>query len=80
MYCEDADICARAVLDGLGIAFCPHAAVVHDAQRASRRSIRPLVWHASSLVRLWISPAFWAYRRYLRSDKVRPTIFRSGKP
>ena len=80
MYCEDADICARAVLAGLGIALCPHAAVVHDAQRASRRSIRPFMWHVSSLVKFWISPAFWAYRRYLRSDKVRPTVFRPGKP
>jgi len=77
MYCEDADICARAVLAGGGIAFCPQASVVHDARRASRRSIRALRWHVTSLVKFWLSPAFWSYRRYLRSDKVRPTIFRS---
>ena len=80
MYCEDADICARAVLDGLGIAFCPEATVVHDAQRASRRSLRALRWHVASLLKFWISPAFWAYRGYLRSDKVRPTVFRLGNP
>lgn len=80
MYCEDADICARAVLDGSGIAFCPQAKVVHDARRASRRSIRPLQWHASSLLKFWVSPTFWAYWRYLRSDKVRPTVFRMESP
>jgi GT2 family glycosyltransferase len=76
MYCEDADICARAVLAEGGIAFCPQTSVVHDAQRASRRSFRALRWHVTSLVRFWLSPAFWSYRRYLRSDKVRSTIFR----
>ena len=80
MYCEDADICARAVLDGPGIAFCPQATVVHDAQRASRRSLRALQWHVASLLKFWVSPAFWAYRRYLRSDKVRSTVFRLGNP
>jgi GT2 family glycosyltransferase len=78
MYCEDADICARAVLDGGGIAFCPQATVVHEARRASRYSFRPLQWHVASLLKFWVSPAFWAYRRYLRSDKVRPTVFRLG--
>jgi GT2 family glycosyltransferase len=77
MYCEDADICARAVLGGGGIAFCPQATVVHAAQRASRRSFRPLQWHVTSLLKFWLSRAFWSYRQYLRSDKVQPTIFRS---
>jgi GT2 family glycosyltransferase len=77
MYCEDADLCARAVLEDGGIAFCPQAAVVHDARRASRRSFRPLLWHVSSLVRFWSSPVFWAYRRHLGSPNVQPTTFRS---
>ena len=80
MYCEDADICARAVLEGGGIAFCPEATVVHDARRASRRAFRPLQWHVASLLKFWLSPTFWAYRRHLRSDKVRPTVFRSENP
>lgn len=80
MYCEDADICARAVLEGGGIAFCPQATVVHDAQRASRRSLGPLGWHVASLLKFWLSPTFWAYWRYLRSDKVRPTVFRCENP
>lgn len=77
MYCEDADICARTVLESDGIAFCPEASVVHDARRASRRSLRPLFWHVASLMKFWVSPTFWSYWRYLRSDKVRATVFRS---
>jgi len=80
MYCEDTDICARAVLQGGGIAYCPEATVVHDARRASRRAFRPLLWHVSSLLKFWLSPTFWAYLRYLRSDNVRPTVFRSQSP
>jgi GT2 family glycosyltransferase len=80
MYGEDADISARAVLHSGGIAYCPQATVVHDARRASRRSLRPLLWHVSSLLKFWISPAFWAYRRHLRSDKVRPTVFQLEQP
>jgi len=80
MYCEDADICARAVLYDGGIAYCPQAIVIHDAQRASRRSLHALRWHVASLLKFWVSPAFWAYRRYLRSDKVRSTVFRLGNP
>jgi GT2 family glycosyltransferase len=77
MYCEDADICARAVLSEGGIAFCPDAVVVHDARRASRRALRPLAWHISSLMKFWLSGAFWSYRRHLQSDRVAPTVFRS---
>jgi N-acetylglucosaminyl-diphospho-decaprenol L-rhamnosyltransferase len=80
MYCEDADICARAVLEGGGFALCPEVTVVHDARRASRRAFRPLRWHVASLLKFWLSPTFWAYRRYLRSDNVQPTVFRSESP
>lgn len=51
MYYEDVDICQR--LWGLGwrvIAF-PNIKVVHDAQRASRRSLKHLKWHLHSAVR-----------------------------
>jgi GT2 family glycosyltransferase len=80
MYCEDADICARAVLESDGIAYCPDATVVHEARRDSLRALRPLKWHVASLLRLWSSPAFYAYLRYLRSDHVRPTVFREARP
>ena len=65
MYCEDADICARAVIAGSEIAFCPDAEVVHEARRASRRALRPLYWHTRSLLQFWVSPVFWRYRRLL---------------
>lgn len=69
MYCEDADICARAGIAGSEIAFCPDAVVVHEARRASRRALRPLLWHARSLLKFWASPAFWSYRRFLMSRR-----------
>lgn len=77
MYCEDADICARAVLESDGIAYCPQATVVHEARRDSLRALRPLKWHVVSLVKLWFSRTFWAYLKYLRSGHVRPTVFRA---
>jgi len=36
---------------------------VHEARRESRRSVRYLRWHVTSLIRLWTSPVFWAYVR-----------------
>lgn len=69
MYCEDADICARAALAGSDIAFCPEATVVHEARRASRRALLPLLWHARSLLTFWASPAFWKYRRLLMNRR-----------
>ena len=69
MYCEDADICARAALAGSDIAFCPEATVVHEARRASRRALLPLLWHARSLLKFWASPAFWNYRRFLMNRR-----------
>jgi hypothetical protein len=80
MYCEDADICARAVLHADGIAFCPEATVIHEARRASRHALRHLQWHVASLLKFWFSATFRAYRRYLRSDNVRPTTFRTEAP
>lgn len=65
MYCEDADICARAVIAGSEIAFCPDAEVVHEARRDSRRALRPLFWHTRSLLQFWASPVFWKHRRFL---------------
>lgn len=54
LYYEDVDICKRAKLKGWQVALCPAASAVHDARRASRRSLRHLRWHLSSMVRyLW---------------------------
>jgi GT2 family glycosyltransferase len=68
LYCEDADLCARARLSGLRLAVVREARVTHLARRASRRSLRPLFLHVSSLLKFWASPAYKQYRRLLRSQ------------
>ena len=68
MYCEDADLCARLRLDGARFAVCAQSNVVHDAQRASHRSWRHLRWHLTSLMKFWLSSAFWRYRALLARE------------
>lgn len=51
MYMEDVDICRRLHKDGQAIVLDPRAQVVHDAQRASRRSRQHQKWHLRSAVR-----------------------------
>ena len=71
MYCEDVDLCARLRLDGWELRLATEACVVHDARRASRRSLQHLAWHIASLGRLWTSTAFWRYRRLLAAEEQR---------
>jgi hypothetical protein len=59
MYVEDADICARLQLAGWRLLAADDVAVVHEAQRASQRRLRPMVWHMSSLLKWWLSVQFW---------------------
>ncbi|RYF41393.1 MAG: glycosyl transferase [Comamonadaceae bacterium] len=63
MYGEDFDICARLRLAGWHLQVAEHLLALHDARRASHRSRRHLYWHVSSLLRVWLSSAFWRYRR-----------------
>jgi GT2 family glycosyltransferase len=51
LYYEDVDICRRARLMGLKIVCCPEVAVVHNAQRASRKNIHHMRWHIASMFR-----------------------------
>lgn len=51
MYLEDADICQRLRRAGYEVLVDPTTRVVHHAQRASRRSVRHLRWHAVSSLR-----------------------------
>ena len=60
MYCEDVDICLRLKLMGYSIADAGFS-VVHDAQRNTLADGRHLRWHIRSLLRLWLSSAFWRY-------------------
>jgi len=63
LYCEDIDLCLRMRLAGWRVRRVTQAKLVHEAQRASRRSLDYLRWHAQSLLRLWMSPVFWSYVR-----------------
>jgi GT2 family glycosyltransferase len=60
MYCEDADICLRLQLAGWTMQGVDWA-VVHDARRHTGRSWRHLAWHLRSMLRLWLSAAFWHF-------------------
>ena len=51
MYYEDVDLCARLLAAGLRVEVNPAASAVHDARRASRRSLRHMLWHAGSMAR-----------------------------
>lgn len=62
MYCEDVDLCLRLQLTGWRLARADEVVVVHGAQRASRRRPQHLAWHVCSLLRLWRSRAWRAYR------------------
>lgn len=67
MYGEDFDICARLQLQGWELKVNEDLEVRHEAQRASHRSWRHLYWHITSLVKVWMSSAFWRYRASRRS-------------
>lgn len=51
MYMEDADICRRLGRAGWRVLLDPTCSIIHDAQRASRRSAQHLSWHARSAAR-----------------------------
>lgn len=51
LYYEDVDICARAWKKGMKVVVLPSVAVIHDAQRTSRRNMRYLRWHLASMAR-----------------------------
>lgn len=70
MYCEDVDLCLRLRLAGWQLLRADDAVVVHGAERASHRLPRHLVWHVRSLLRLWRSRAWSAYRAGLAHDST----------
>lgn len=51
MYLEDADICRRLGKVGLKVMVNPNVQVIHMAQRASRRNLKHMRWHAVSALR-----------------------------
>ena len=63
LYYEDVDLCARLWRRGRHVVFHPGVAVVHAAQRASRRKVRYLLWHLSSMARYFTTQAWRLPRR-----------------
>ncbi|MDD4929268.1 MAG: glycosyltransferase family 2 protein [Gallionella sp.] len=59
LYYEDVDLCARLRLLGYEVALCPAARVIHHAHRSSHRSFRYLRWHLNSMMRFFMSSAYW---------------------
>jgi len=59
MYCEDADICMRLSLRGYKTQLVSHAQAVHNARRASHRTMPHLRWHVSSLLRFFFKYPFY---------------------
>ena len=57
LYYEDVDLCARLSAIGRWAAICPQACAVHAARRESRRSLRHLRWHISSMFRFFFRRA-----------------------
>lgn len=58
MYCEDVDICLRLQLKGYRLLPVSGVTVEHEAEHASRRRLRHLIWHVRSLWRMWHSAAY----------------------
>lgn len=69
LYLEDVDLCARIRLAGKQVVLNPTAAVVHNAQRRSRRSIKYFKWHFSSMARFFLSRVYLVtqWRRVMQS-------------
>jgi N-acetylglucosaminyl-diphospho-decaprenol L-rhamnosyltransferase len=53
MYVEDCDLNMRARRIGMEIEDIDTFSVVHDARRASKKSVKHLKWHLTSLMRYW---------------------------
>jgi GT2 family glycosyltransferase len=69
MYGEDFDICARVRLRDWRIQVAEDLRAMHDARRASHADHRHLFWHASSLIRLWLSDSFRDYQKKARLEQ-----------
>lgn len=59
LYCEDYDLCARLYNANYAIKWEPEVRIIHEAQRDSHRSMRHLRLHLTSLLKVWLSSAFW---------------------
>ena len=62
MYCEDVDICLRAQLAGYKLGKAD-ATVMHRTRRRTLKSLEHLQWHVLSLLRLWRSAPYRAFKK-----------------
>lgn len=58
LYYEDVDMCGRLKLQNYRVAMCPNAKVVHLARRESRRRVKYLKWHLTSMMTYFFSRLF----------------------
>jgi len=55
LYFEDADICRRLTQAGWRVQLDPRTSVIHNAQRASHKSLRHFRWHLRSAIRFLLT-------------------------
>jgi len=55
MYCEDMDICRSLWRRNWAVFYNPSISVLHNARRDSRRNLRYLLWHISSIVKYFLN-------------------------
>ena len=79
MYGEDFDISAKTQLAGWKLQIAENLVVQHDARRASHKSHQHLYWHITSLLKVWMSAAFWRYRKLCRNVLTQQSLHRSGR-
>jgi N-acetylglucosaminyl-diphospho-decaprenol L-rhamnosyltransferase len=58
LYYEDVDICTRVWRSGGRVMLHPGVTAIHAAQRASRRRLRYMKWHLSSMLRYFVKHAW----------------------
>lgn len=70
LYCEDVDICLRAWSIGGRVVRLANVSVLHQARRDSRRKLKYFAWHMNSILRLFLSRAYWNFRigRHARTE------------
>lgn len=66
LYLEDVEFCTRARLSGASLLVDAGVRLQHDAQRASRRNLRYLLWHTGSALRFFLSPVYQQARRKIQ--------------
>ena len=59
MYVEDCDFCTRARASGYKVEDIIQNRVVHHARRNSRRSVKYMLWHITSILKYWRKRYGW---------------------